>query len=246
MADERASWFGAMVSFNVKGVLPVTADKDAALLLDRRLAWTKGARIMSFIAGIVATFLQKDFLPNSEVLRGLPGETLEQLDNLLKTAMPDFDARAAAATLLFRSTRDGANAAAFHAHCDGKGPTLVLIKDSDGNVFGGYTQKNWSSPIYSYAGKGVSDPAAFLISVVSPHGTPPVMFPSTGSWASICCDSLCGPWFGAGIGVSGAFNDKCWSGVEGFQYVNPTNRPAKEVMTGSRYFKPVIVEVYGL
>jgi hypothetical protein len=210
MADKRAPWLRAMVSLSAKGALPITADEEkkqddgtAALLLDRRLAWTKGGRIMSFIAGIVATFLQKDFLPNCEVLRGVSGEKLEQLDNLLKTATPDFDARAAAAALLFRSTRDGANAAAFHERCDAKGPTLVLIKDTDGNVFGGYTQKDWGSKW-----KYVSDPAAFLISVVSPHGTRPVLFPSTGSWASICCDSLCGPWFGAGIGVSGAFDDK--------------------------------------
>lgn len=189
MADEREPWLRAMVSFSVNGVLPVPTeekkkdDSTADLLLDRRLACTKGARIMSFLAGIVATFLRRDFLSDCEVLSDVPGEKLEQLRVLLTTALPDFRARAAATNLLFRSTRDGATAAAFHAHCDFKGPTLVLIKDTDGNVFGGYTQKNWSSPIYS--GKGVRDPSAFLINIVSPHGTPPVLFPSTGSWASI-------------------------------------------------------------
>jgi hypothetical protein len=83
MADVRKAWLGAMV--NVKDALPVRTDdgeKDngtAALLLDRRLVRTKGARIMSFIAGTVATFLQKDFLPDCEVLRDVAGEKLKQL-----------------------------------------------------------------------------------------------------------------------------------------------------------------------
>jgi hypothetical protein len=59
MADEREPWLRAMVSFSVNGVLPVPTeekkkdDSTADLLLDRRLACTKGARIMSFLAGIV-------------------------------------------------------------------------------------------------------------------------------------------------------------------------------------------------
>ena len=65
-----------------------------------------------------------------------------------------------------------------------------------------------------------------------------------GSWASIVCDASYGPFFSAGISVSGAFDDKCWSDVTGFQYVNPTGRRANEVMTGRKHFKPVVVEVY--
>ena len=111
MADERALWLRAMVSLSAKGAVPAPLDEEkkqddgtAALLLDRRLAWTKGARIISFIAGMVATFLPRDFLSDCEVLRGVPGEKLEQLRVLLKNAIPDFGARAAAATLLFSST----------------------------------------------------------------------------------------------------------------------------------------------
>ena len=195
---------------------------------------------MSFIAGMVATFLQKDFLPDCEVLRGVPEEKLEQLGDLLTTAMPDFDARSAVATLLFRSTRDGATAA-FHKRCDYKGPTLVLIKDTDGNVFGGYTQKNWSSK-WTH----VSDTAAFLISVVSPHGTPPVLFPSTGGNYSIGCDSMCGPIFGDGVVLGGFMGDLCFTRNSGREYVNPTGRRAEEVMTGRLNFRPAIVEVYSL
>ena len=170
---------------------------------------------------------------------GVSEETLNQLRVMLKTALPDFGARAAAATLLFLSTRDGATAAAFHKRCDAKGPTLVLIKDTDGNVFGGYTQENWSSKW-----KYVSDPAAFLISVVSPHGTPPVLFPSTDGNYSIGCDSLCGPIFGDGVVLGGFMGDLCFTCNSGSEYVNPTGRRAEEVMTGRLNFRPAIVEVY--
>jgi hypothetical protein len=70
---------------------------------------------MSFLAGIVATFLRRDFLPSCEVLRDVSGETLQQLRVLLQNAVPDFGARAAAATLLFSSICDTtADVVAFH------------------------------------------------------------------------------------------------------------------------------------
>ena len=238
MADLRQKWFLCIVE-RFEAEEEKKDDGTAALLLDRRLVRTKGARITSFVAGTVAIFLQKDFLPDCEVLRDVPGEKLEQLRVLLNNAVPNFGARAAAATLLFLSTRDGATAAAFHKRCDAKGPTLTLIKDTDGNVFGGYTQENWSSKW-----KYVSDPAAFLISVVSPHGTPPVLFPSTGGNYSIGCNSLCGPIFGDGVVLGGFMGDLCFTCNSGSEYVNPTGRRAEEVMTGRLNFRPAIVEVY--
>jgi hypothetical protein len=49
--------------------------------------------------------------------------------------------------LLYRGSRDGMTAAAFHGKCDGKGPTLVLVAgQSEGQpvcVFGGYASKSW-------------------------------------------------------------------------------------------------------
>lgn len=48
--------------------------------------------------------------------------------------------------LLYRGTVDGMNASSFHAKCDGKGPTITLIKLlGQGEVFGGYNPQSWSS-----------------------------------------------------------------------------------------------------
>ena len=239
MGDERGKWLGAMVSSSVKGAVQIPLN-EAALLLDRRLAWTKGARIMSFVAGMAATFLQKEFLPDCEVLRGVSEETLEQLDDLLFNALPDFRARAAAANLLFRSTRDGATAASFHSHCDFKGPTLTLIKDTDGNVFGGYTSTSWES------GRGnglryITDAAAFLVSITNPRGSLPAIFPFTADKrGSVVHGTFLGPMFHGGFHI-GAFSS---SNVT--HYKLPAGVHPTEALTGKKEFVAAILEVYAV
>ena len=47
--------------------------------------------------------------------------------------------------LLFRASRDGFAASAFHSKCDNKGPTVTVVK-SGANIFGGFTEKSWISP----------------------------------------------------------------------------------------------------
>ena len=44
--------------------------------------------------------------------------------------------------LLFRGSRDGFTASAFHSRCDNKGPTVTVV-NSDGNIFGGFTESAW-------------------------------------------------------------------------------------------------------
>ena len=45
--------------------------------------------------------------------------------------------------LLYRASEHGYTAKSFHECCDDKGPTLVIIKSSNGCVFGGYTTQSW-------------------------------------------------------------------------------------------------------
>jgi hypothetical protein len=65
----------------------------------------------------------------------------------------DFD-------ILFRGKRDGFTSAKFHELCNGKGPTLTIVKSDKGKVFGGFTARSWAS-IGSYAG----DSEAFIFSL---------------------------------------------------------------------------------
>ena len=40
---------------------------------------------------------------------------------------------------------DGWAASTFHSNCDGKGPTVTIVQVGS-YIFGGYTDKSWSSP----------------------------------------------------------------------------------------------------
>jgi len=58
---------------------------------------------------------------------------------------------------LFVASKDGDTAKQFHSACDAKGPTVVIIETTTGNVFGGYTDVAWSS-----ANSAASSSNAFL------------------------------------------------------------------------------------
>ena len=45
--------------------------------------------------------------------------------------------------LVYRASQDGDKASDFHKKCDAIGPNVILIKTRKGNIFGGFTFKNW-------------------------------------------------------------------------------------------------------
>ncbi len=46
--------------------------------------------------------------------------------------------------LLYRASEHGYTGKSFHEYCDDvKGPTLIVIKSSEGWIFGGYTTRSW-------------------------------------------------------------------------------------------------------
>ena len=45
--------------------------------------------------------------------------------------------------LLYRANRNGWAATNFHSCCDNKGPTVTVVRSSNGCVFGGYTEQPW-------------------------------------------------------------------------------------------------------
>ncbi|XP_062610576.1 interferon-induced protein 44-like isoform X2 [Saccostrea cucullata] len=47
--------------------------------------------------------------------------------------------------LLYKASRDGLSAQTFHRLCDNKGPTVTVLQNSIGNVFGGYLSSSWNS-----------------------------------------------------------------------------------------------------
>ena len=242
-----------------------------ALLLDRRLGRVlRSWFVSSFISGSVALFL-----PGAEVRLSLaaaafacchllicclcaclvqlfPGSTasaavqpaaLEQFTSLLAAVVPRQW------QLRYRSTRDGATAGDFHRLCDGQGSTSVIIRDTDGNVFGGCTAVDWGSP------DGIhSDASALLFTATNPHSDPPALFPSTGNRHSVYCFADCGPCFGdvwvtseSRLGAAAFSGDsRSHVGCATSAYLNTSRRHMHAVLTGDAHFTPAEVEVWTL
>ena len=53
--------------------------------------------------------------------------------------------RPATMKLLFRASEHGFSAKEFHRWCDGKAPTLVVVRTNFGKTLGGYTPVPWKS-----------------------------------------------------------------------------------------------------
>ena len=61
---------------------------------------------------------------------------------LLKSWLPNKPSNI---NLLFDTQRDGDSSSTFHDKCDGKSPTLVVMKSKNGYVFGGYATSPWQA-----------------------------------------------------------------------------------------------------
>ena len=100
-------------------------------------------------------------------------------------------------TLFSTSSSGWTNAAAFHAACDNKGPTLVLIQCSDGTSYGGYNSVSWNS-----TNQYQQDAKAFLFRIPgfanSQTQHTPERFARNGVGNDIYGAAAYGPTFGAG------------------------------------------------
>jgi len=74
--------------------------------------------------------------------------------------------------LCYQLSTDGLLAAAQHDQCDSQGPTITLVKSTQGFVFGGYA----SQPFLS-GGVAIEDPNAYLFTLSNPSSIPPTRFP---------------------------------------------------------------------
>jgi len=64
--------------------------------------------------------------------------------------------------LIYKGSLDGFSSKDFHSRCDSIEKTITIIKSNAGHIFGGYTDKAWSSkPGYIY------DSNAFLFNLVN-------------------------------------------------------------------------------
>ena len=67
-------------------------------------------------------------------------------------------------SVCYRMSRDGdiwkGDPSTFHKNCDNQGPTLSVVKDTKGYVFGGYLSVSWTG-----SGDDKKDPNAWLFAL---------------------------------------------------------------------------------
>jgi len=146
--------------------------------------------------------------------------------------------------LIYRASKDGFGANDFHLNCDKKQNTLVVIKSTSGNIFGGYTEQDWTNTD-GYR----NDPKAFIFSLVNKENKPIALKPQNQN--VIVCNSNYGPIFGDGhcVCISNHSNQNNESSSNlGSCFKHPTHafgsNEAKSFLAGSNYFKTIEIEVY--
>ncbi|WAR31262.1 IFI44-like protein, partial [Mya arenaria] len=66
-------------------------------------------------------------------------EDRQQLERWIGLGPRDFE-------LLYSISRDGCSPEIFHKLCDNQGPTLTVLYNTHGSVFGGYASSSWTNP----------------------------------------------------------------------------------------------------
>ena len=97
--------------------------------------------------------------------------------------------------LIYSGTRDGMNSNAFYKFCSNKGPTITLIKNDKGNIFGGYASISWK---LEDENKDYNAPDSFIFSLTNIYNIQPTKFPSKNEGKEIRCYAKNGPMFGNG------------------------------------------------
>ncbi len=72
-----------------------------------------------------------ELLPDTQLVN-------QQYDAILREWIGDYKWK-----MIYRASEHGYTAKSFHKYCDNKGPTLMMIKSSEGWIFGGYTTQSW-------------------------------------------------------------------------------------------------------
>jgi hypothetical protein len=149
--------------------------------------------------------------------------------------------------LLYRASRDGFSATNFRSKCNEIEKTLTVITSESGNVFGGYTDKAWTSGNAEY----ITDPNAFIFSLINKENKPFKVICSDGGIDAIMCNSSYGPTFGicpSDIFIADNSNTNSCLCNFGNKYKHPDfifrSEKAKNILAGSYDFKTIEIEVY--
>ncbi|CAC5407922.1 unnamed protein product [Mytilus coruscus] len=97
-------------------------------------------------------------------------------------------------TQLYSAASNGCNASTFHTNCDNNGPTVTLVYNTNGSVYGGYSSVSWMSG----SGESVYDGDAFLFLLTGGIKNKSCKFTIKSPEYALTMDKDCGPSFGKG------------------------------------------------
>jgi len=138
---------------------------------------------------------------------------------------------------IFRGSKDGQNASAFHKACDNKGPTITVIRSKAGKVFGGFVDLPWKTSC-NY----LNTSKAWIFSVTEKKKYE-MLDPNTHSVNAVYDNSGYGPTWGGGHDIYLASD---WTGNSNYCNKNSYNFPDNATLTGGYNFQVEEVEVYSL
>ena len=120
--------------------------------------------------------------------------------------------------LLYKASRDGFSAKAFHDRCDGKENTVTIIRNNLDYIFGGFTTARWSSDSYYKA-----DPKAFIFSLRRNGTSSSYKLTINIVDQAIYSNSHYGPMFGASVDIRIESNSNIGGGSSQIsRYNHPT------------------------
>ncbi|XP_068749060.1 uncharacterized protein [Montipora capricornis] len=144
--------------------------------------------------------------------------------------------------LCWRGSRDGWASSTFHSLCNGKGPTVTVIKVNQ-NIFGGYASISWDNSA-SYK----NDPNAFLFSLENQINNPQRLTqqnPNDGH--SVYSNNGYGPTFGGGHDLYVENNAKGRTGsyTNIHNYRKPSGTSSYNTFLAGKYnFDPSEIETF--
>jgi hypothetical protein len=140
-------------------------------------------------------------------------------------------------------SRDGFLAKDFHGRCDGPANTLLLIMDTEGNIFGGFTPVEWET-----WHKLRADPSlkSFLFPLNNPHNIPArkCAVKAEKKDQALYCARSYGPSFGSGCDLAVRDNSNSSSTLFGHTCANDVGLDDKTFVPGSHNFTVKEIEVF--
>ena len=154
--------------------------------------------------------------------------------------------------LIYSASTDGFSAKDYHSKCDKIENTLLLIKSTHQNIFGGYMAKALDPNT-----EWINDPSAFIFSLVNKKKSPFISKCLNSGVEAICYNPSYGPVFGGGASVGGGIDLKLASNSNvnkesfsnfGFSYKHEKyakkSFEAQTILAGEYKFQTVDIEVY--